>query len=249
MNFWFPFVRAPRELASVLQDVGYDVDVVLPFTADEPLKGGEHSCVAFEWIGERNYLDERARGRVASDDERTRGANFTSLDFAIRFRRSDGRIQIVAGEWKYTEQYPNNKSKRHSRKTDRLDQIYRSHLQAPDCQIKSGLVEHDALFFDPFDQLMRQQLLCSAMERGGEMDADIVSLLHVAPKANTELMNRITSPKLEAFGDTIHTVWSKLTEPGRFKGLYVEDLLASVCRNAPKSETARYLRHRYESIA
>ena len=254
VNFWFPFVRAPRELASVLQDMGYDVDEVLPFTADEPLEDGEHieegeHRVAFEWIGRRNYLGERVRGREASDHERTRGANFTSLDFAIRFRRKDRRIQIVAGEWKYTERYPYNRSKRHSGKTDRLDEIYRNHLEAPGCQIKSGMVEYDALFYDPFDQLMRQQLLCSAMEREGEMGADIVSLLHVAPKANAELMNRVTSPRLQAFGNTIHAVWSSLTEPDRFKGLHVEKLLTSVCKHAPRPETGRYLRHRYGGIA
>jgi hypothetical protein len=34
-----------------------------------------------------------------------RGANATSADFALRFRRYDGRIELVLGEWKYTEFY------------------------------------------------------------------------------------------------------------------------------------------------
>lgn len=244
VNFWFPFVRAPQELAAVLREIGYDVDEVLPFIADEPFEDGVHTHVAFEWIGTKNYLRERAGGRVASDDGRTRGANFTSLDFAMRFRRSDGRIHLLAGEWKYTEEYPRNKSKRRSRNTDRLD-IYRPHLEAPECQIKPGLVEHDALFYDPFDQLMRQQLLCSAMERDREMGADVVSLLHVAPKSNRDLLNRITSPGLEAFGNDIHGVWSTLTLPERFKGVYLEDLLVSVRKNAPNGETGDYLWYRY----
>ncbi len=33
------------------------------------------------------------------------GANFTSADFAFRFRENDGRIHLVLGEWKYTEEY------------------------------------------------------------------------------------------------------------------------------------------------
>lgn len=245
VNFWFPFTRAPQELACVLRDIGYDVDEVLPFTADEPLENGEHTHVAFEWIGTKNYLDERSGGRVASDDGRTRGALFTSLDFAIRFRRSDGRIHLLAGEWKYTEEYPRGESKRRSGNTDRLDDIYRPHLEAPECQIKPGLVEHDALFYDPFDQLMRQQLLCSAMERDREMGADVVSLLHVAPRANRDLLNRITSPGLEVLGNDIHGVWSTLTMPERFKGVYLEDLLQSVRKNAPNGETGDYLWHRY----
>ena len=248
VNFWFPFVRRPLELAAVLREIGYDVDEVLPFSEDGPLEDGTHPHVAFEWIGTKNYLGEHIRGRVASDHERTRGAGFTSLDFAIRFRRGDGRTQILAGEWKYTESY-GGKSKRHSGKTDRLDRIYRPHLEHPDCQITLGTVEHDALFFDPFDQLMRQQLLCSAMERENEMGADIVSLLHVAPKANSELVDRVTSPLLEEFGSDIHGIWSRLTTPERFKGVYVEDLLPVVCRNAPTQGTVEYLQLRYGGIA
>ena len=244
VNVWFPFVRAPHKLAAVLREIGYDVDEVLGFSDDESLGDGAPPHVAFEWIGEKNYLGEHIRGRVASDHERTRGAGFTSLDFAIRFRRGDGRVQILAGEWKYTEEYAGT-SKRYSRKTDRLDDIYRSHLEHPDCQITPGTVEHDALFFDPFDQLMRQQLLCSAMERENEMGADVVSLLHVAPKANGELLNRVTSPRLQAFGNDVHGIWSRLTTPERFKGVHVEDLLPVVRRNAPTQGLAEYLQHRY----
>ena len=244
VNFWFPFVRAPLELATVLREIGYDVAEVLGFSDDDPLNDGAHTCVAFEWIGKRNYLGEHKRGKVASDHERTRGSGFTSLDFAIRFRRGDGLIQIVAGEWKYTETYSSD-SKRFSSRTDRLDQIYRPHLEHPECQITTGTVEHDALFFDPFDQLMRQQLLCSAMERESEMGADLVSLMHVAPRANRHLMNRVTSPRLEGYGSDIHDIWSRLTAPERFKGVHVEDLLPVVRRNAPTQGLAEYLQHRY----
>ena len=92
---------------------------------------------------------------------------------------------------------------------------------------------------------MRQQLLCSAMERDREMGADVVSLLHVAPRANRDLLNRITSPGLGAFGNDIHGVWCTLTMPERFKGVYLEDLLLSVRKNAPNGETGDYLWHRY----
>jgi len=244
VNFWFPFVRAPQELAAVLREIGYDVAEVLPFCGDESLEDGAPPYVAFEWIGEKNYLGEHRLGMPASDHERTRGAGFTSLDFAIRFRRGDGRIQILAGEWKYTEAYA-SKSKRHSGKTDRLEEIYRPHLAHPDCQIVTGTVELDALFFDPFDQLMRQQLLCSAMERENEMGADVVSLLHIAPKANGELLSRVTSPRLQEIGNDVHGIWTRLTSSDRFKGVYLENLLPVVCGNAPTQGTAEYLQRRF----
>ena len=245
VNFWFPFVQAPLELAAVVRGLGYDAVEMLPIELDDPLPNRTLPFVAFEWIGERNYLGELSRGKVAADEARTRGAGFTSLDFCVRFRRGDGRIQIVAGEWKYTEHYRKEASLRFSRaETDRLDDIYRPHLEEPGCQI-AGHVAHEALFFDPFDQLMRQQLLCSAMERHREMGAEIVSLLHVAPRANRELMNRVTSPGLEGFGSDLHEIWTALVAADRFRGVAVEDLLPLVHTNAPTAGTPEYLQVRY----
>ncbi len=249
VNFWFPFVQAPDRLGAVLRGLGYDVEKMLVIEADCTLRDCTCPYVAFEWIGKLNYLGELRRGEVALDDGRTRGANFTSLDFCLRFRRSDGRIQLVAGEWKYTEYYPKGVNLRLSQsKTDRLDRIYGKHLVKPDCQI-AGDVPHESLFFDPFDQLMRQQLLCTAMERCREMEADVVTLLHVAPRANRELMRRITSKELEGVGSDIHSIWDALTLPGRFKGVATEDLLPLVCANAPTSQTREYLELRYGGMA
>lgn len=245
VNFWMPFVYVPDRLALVLQGLGYDVAEVLPYSSDRVGSRKIDPYVAFEWIGERNYLGELARGKVASDRERTRGAGFTSLDFAFKFRRSDGSIQIVAGEWKYTENYTTGRDLRYSRSgTDRLE-IYRPWLEHDGCQIVLCDVRPEALFFDPFDQLMRQQLLCSSMERHREMGADIVSLIHVAPAANRELIGRLTSPGLRAAGSDIHEIWSSLVTPGHFRGVHVEDVLSLVCEHAPDPEWARYMRHRY----
>ena len=250
VNFWFPFVQAPDQLGAVLRGLGYHVEEMLAIDGDCPLRDGSRPFVAFEWIGKRNYLGERGRGgEVAAAGDRTRGARFTSLDFCVRFRRSDGQIQIVAGEWKYTENC-RRADLRYSRskKTDRLDLIYREHLVKPDCQIV-GDVPFESLFFDPFDQLMRQQLLCTAMERCREMEADVVTLLHVAPRANRELMSCVTSEALEGVGSDIHAIWDALTRPGRFVGAATEDLLPLVCANAPTTQTREYLELRYGGMA
>ena len=150
------------------------------------------------------------------------------------------------GEWKYTEHYGKQVDLRHSKsETDRLEQIYGPHLKLPDSQIRQDS-PFEALFFDPFDQLMRQQLLCSAMERYEEMEADIVSLLHVAPRANRDLMQRVTSRNLRGRGtDDIHEIWEGLVLPDRFKGVAVEDLLGLVVTKAPTPQTRHYLQARY----
>ena len=194
-----------------------------------------------------NLLGERRRGEVAADQNGTRGAGFTSLDFCVRFRRSDGRIQLVAGEWKYTEHYGKDSDLRYSRAgTDRLG-IYREHLERPDCQV-AGNASVESLFFDPFYQLMRQQLLCTAMERCGEMEAEIVSLLHVAPRANKELMTRVASTALESIGSDIHAIWAALVRPRRFRGVATEALLPLVRANAPASRSGEYLQLRYGAM-
>ena len=163
VNFWFLFREAPGPLAAVLRGLGFDAAEVLPFELGRIGPGGRPGYMAFEWIGERNYLGEGLGGKAVRDDARSRGHHFTSLDFACRFRRSDGLIQIVSGEWKYTEYYSNEQDMRFSDNgTDRL-KIYKPSLDAADCQIVLDGLQQEALFFDLFDQLMRQQLLCSAI--------------------------------------------------------------------------------------
>ena len=147
----------------------------------------------------------------------------------------------------YTERSKGGDLRYSRSKTDRLD-IYREQLAKPDCQIRGGM-PFQSLFFDPFYPLMRQQLLCTAMERNCEMEADVVTLLHVAPRANRELMRRVTSEALEGVGPDIHAVWDALTLPGRFKGAATEDLLPLVCANAPTTRTGEYLKLRYGGIA
>lgn len=250
VNFWFPFLRAPKDLTSVLSDMGYPVKEVLPFVADEPLTDGYLPYVAFEWIGERNYLGELKIGRVALDSERTRGANYTSADFALRFLRTDGMVEIVLGEWKYTERYSPSKSIQISKSgTDRLQRVYLKHLIQADCQLRLPVnVRFEDLLYDPFDQMMRLQLLATAMERSKE-HADIVSVLHVAPRSNKDLVDRITSPGLaKAFpGRNIHKIQKALVANGRFLGFDVEDLLSIMVRHAPDQLWAQYMGVRYGS--
>lgn len=57
--------------------------------------------------------------------KRPRGANTTSADFAFRFLRADGKVQLVLGEWEYTESYAGQKDANVTRHETRLA-IYRS---------------------------------------------------------------------------------------------------------------------------
>ncbi|HHY56650.1 MAG TPA: hypothetical protein GYA08_14585 [Chloroflexi bacterium] len=81
VNFLFPFHDQPKALAELLRPVFPELARMLP------IENGQY--VAFEWIGEKNYLREK----ISRNGKRTRGANFTSADAAVMFERTDGTRQ------------------------------------------------------------------------------------------------------------------------------------------------------------
>lgn len=217
VNFLFPFANQPRSLAEVLRPVFPAIREMLP------MENGQY--VAFEWIGLKNYLSEKIR----RGEGRTRGANFTSADAAVMFERTDGKQEIVLIEWKYTESCGGASLKTAKSGTDRTA-IYRPLLDRDDCPIGKSLLPRsfDALFYEPFYQFMRQQLLAHEMEPAHELGADKVTVLHVAPARNTEFQ-RVTSPELQPLGDTAIGVWKRLVTPSdRFVSISTEQLFGTL---------------------
>ncbi len=245
VNFNFPFINDKIGLKAFLNSLGYSVKEVLPIILDKDENEPIHNYIGFEWIGEKNYLREK----VKKNAQRTRGEYFTSADFIMRFRQEDDAVRILLGEWKYTENYPKDRCIRYSRsKTDRLTEIYLSTLQAQNCQIHIDSNKYEDLFYDPFDQLMRLQLLATKVEEEREMQADIVSTIHIAPQANKEFNRRITSPGLCEYGDTVHTIWEALIPNDRFKGFYLEDILSKYCEAYQDDEVRKYMQIRYGNM-
>jgi hypothetical protein len=103
----------------------------------------------------------------------------------------------------------------------------------------------EELFFDPFDQLMRLQLLASAMERENEMDADIVSVLLLTPYANRDLLDKLNSPRLACLGASVPAVWARMVQIGRFTYHSIEKLLECVPNCGGYETWAQYLQLRY----
>lgn len=255
INFLYPFKNEPTLLKNVLLELGYPVKEILPIKEDKTTNDQSDSFVAFEWIGVKNYLHETSRGKIVEDNNRSRGKGFTSADFAILFERTDDKIQLILGEWKYTEEYQSkgsirfSKDSRGNKKTDRLEKIYKIFLENNSPINISPFSDYSILFYDPFDQLMRLQLLAKQMElsKPKELNSDIVSVLHIAPKVNKQLMNYIPNQELKHFGSNIHEVWQKITEPGKFKGFYVENLIRIVTdkSNTPNADWSKYMIERY----
>jgi Restriction Endonuclease associating with ARP len=165
----------------------------------EPLPIEDGRYLTFEYIGAADHLGE-AKPRIA----RERGRFSTSADAAIRYRRPGGGIEVVLIEWKYTESY-DGRPLTNSR-SNRLDR-YRPLFEDPNGPLRTDVIPYADLFVEPFYQLMRQQLLAHAMEQSGELGADTVRVLHIAPAANTELQQSLTRDSQRAAGATLYAAW------------------------------------------
>ena len=241
INFLYPMTINKELVSAVFGQIYPDLAEPLWIDKDESLPDGTFPYIAFEWIGVDDYLGEtRRKGR-----ERTRGANFTSADFVFRFRRRDGKIQIVLGEWKYTEDYRQADKGIEVRKQNYFEAFHHSGSVFK----RRNENTYSALFFEPFYQLMRLQLLAQEMERRKEMDADIVTVLLVCPRENHEFRNRVTSPYLAAMfpGKGVLDIWRELVHEEKFMSTPMEDLLDIISQGAGsvQREWVNYLKIRY----
>lgn len=216
VNFLFPFANQPEALATVLRPIFPELKNMLP------IESGQY--VSFEWIGQDNYLHEK----ISRNGQRTRGANYTSADAIVMFERVDKKRQVALIEWKYTESYGGTFLKIANSGADRTE-IYRHLFENADCPVnKEILPSFDALFYEPFYQLMRQQFLASEMEKAHELGADIVTLMHIAPVHNADF-RKVTSPSLGKLGSSPTSIWSHLVKPeGRFISVSTEQLFGNL---------------------
>lgn len=212
VNCLFPLASSPSMVAALFRPLFPQIQDIVP------LEGDPQQLISFEWADPENLLGEWGHG--------ARGAFSTAPDAAFMFKRRDGKKQIVLIEWKYTESYTATSLARSDSGARRL-KTYKKLFRREDCPInKQKLPSYEALFYEPFYQLFREQLLAHEMERTCAMGASVVTLVHLAPAGNTTL-ERVTSPELARLGDSVTEVWRKLLrKPNRFIGAKLEDLFA-----------------------
>lgn len=243
LNVLAPLARRPELLARVVyRALGVPEPEMMPVETEPD---GQALYVGFEWTGRSNYLSEWPPGGTA-----TRGANATSADAVLRFR-SGGRVTTVLVEWKYTESYgapldPVGNPTRLRR--------YTGKAFAPDGPVRADLGLGIADFFwEPFYQLLRQQMLAWRMQEAREDGADHVMVLHVSPRQNTKL-HRVTAPALKRFGGAAFAAFrAVLVRPEDFVAVSTEDLfgplLAEAAGDAGHAAWADYLRQRYTFLS
>ena len=202
---------------NALEPLAHDATLVAKALGDvlpiaEPLEIEPGRLLAFEFIGQRDYLGE------VPDGARTRGAHTTSADAAIRYRTPDGTVEIALIEWKYTEEYLGHElsADKHDIRRGR----YRKLWDAADSPLRTDLIPYDDMFVEPVYQLMRQQLLAHELEKAHELDADVVRVVHVSPAGNAELRASLNRDSHRAVGSDVFGIWRcMLTSPDRFRSI------------------------------
>jgi hypothetical protein len=210
---------------------------------------GDPWFVGFEWIGEENYLNEGV-----GSSSRTRGANATSSDAIVRFRHA-GQVETLLIEWKYTEKYGapilNRVREGATRSSNEVRaERYRELMFAPDGPIRVDLnLKLDDFFWEPFYQLLRQQMLAFQMEKACEAATQCVRVLHISPAGNLRL-HAVTSPALKQFGEDAFAVFAKmLVHDDRFIARTIEQAFGPLIAEMPRDPWAAYLADRYAFLA
>lgn len=190
--------------------------------------------VDYEWIGADSYLGEAGH--------RVRGANVTSLD-AIMCGSLRSERTLIAIEWKYLETYGRRSVAVSDKGTDRVA-TYRPLLERPDCPIDVSDIEW--LFFEPYDQLMRQTLLAWQMAEHSEFGASDWIHVYVVPKGNVALHHNKAAPDLR--GRTTEEKWrSVLKRPERFRVITPTQLVRGAGSMNSWRNWRTWLQERYET--
>ena len=198
VNCLLSLERAPEILLERLQRIVPAAQSLVPIRHADVTEG----LVAFEWIGQENYLGERFRYK------RRRGEYVTSADALMVVECSDGSRTGFLIEWKFTESYNEPVPFVSDHGTDRR-QIYRGAYENESTAFIAKRPSIDVYFHDPHYQLLRQTLLAEKMLDAREHGVSRFVVLFLAPAANRELMAGVPD-SLRPFGRTIDDVWRTL---------------------------------------
>lgn len=158
--------------------------------------------LTFEYIGPVDFFNE------SPGAPRVRGAHCTSVDAAIKYRSSDGLVELALIEWKYTESYP-RRSPQLGKDRVRAGR-YSTYVLDPQGPVGGDVLPFELLLDEPFYQLVRQQLLAHELEKIGAEGATRVRVLHVLPPDNEAYQQSLARPDHRELGPTVSDVWQRL---------------------------------------
>lgn len=238
LNFLAPLAQDPQALSRLVGTaLGIPPPEMLPV---EPGPADGPWFVGFEWIG-GDYLNEAGKS-----GNRTRGANATIASALVKFRHS-GSQETLLIEWKYTEKYgaPIPPAGNPTR-VARYDNLIFTPNGPVDAHLRLALTD---FFYEPFYQLLRQQMLAWQMQKAREDRSKRVCVLHISPAANTAL-KAVTAPALRRFSDDAMTAYaSVLVHREDFIPRSTETLFGPLLAVGRRGEWADYLIGRYEFLS
>lgn len=246
LNFLMPLATRTDVLSQL---IGNALEIEAPKMMEiESGPNGESWFIGFEWIGEKDYLNETGAST------RTRGANATSSDAIVKFRYA-GRVETLLIEWKYTETYgapiANNVREGAALTSNQVRaKRYQDLMFSPNGPIRNDLnLKLEDFFWEPFYQLLRQQMLAFQMEKAREAQTDRVRVLHLSPAGNRRL-HAVTSNALSRFGADAFPVFAEtLVDPTSFISQTIEQAFGPLVAEMPDDPWSTYLVGRYKLLA
>jgi hypothetical protein len=216
VNFLFPFIDRPDALADALRPFFPGIQRMLP------VEGKRY--VAFEWIGDCNYLNEKPK----IGECRQRGAGNTSIDAAMMYEDADGKKVMLLVEVKYCESYGTSYKRFRSDGSDRFEN-YEEFFYDPSSPINLEIAPELADFlYEPFYQLLRHSLLATQIMKAGKPKVNRVRVAHLTVSRNKDLLS-VTSPRFRQLGNTTYGVWAKLLkDPATFSLISAESFFKGV---------------------
>jgi hypothetical protein len=216
VNLLFPFIDKPSALADALRPYFPDILQMLPVE--------DKRYIAFEWIGDINYLKEEPK----VSDYRQRGAGNTSIDAMMMYQGISGEKVMLLVEIKYSESYGTAYKRFRSDGTDRLEN-YEEFFFSPTSPVNRDIAPDLADFmYEPFYQLLRHSLLATQIMKTGKPKVGKVQVVHLTVHRNKDLL-KVTSPRFRHLGDTTYGVWAKLLkDPSTFSLISAESFFKGI---------------------
>jgi len=216
VNLLFPLIDKPEILAGALRPFFPDIARMLPVE--------DKRYIAFEWIGEVNYLKEEPM----LGESRKRGAGNTSIDAMMMYETQDGKKITLLVETKYSESYGVFYKRFRSDGTDRFEN-YGEFFYSKESPINLETAPNLADFlYEPFYQLLRHSLLASQIMQTGKPKVSRVQVVHLTVSYNRDLL-AVTAPRFHHLGNTSYEAWQKLLkDPSAFSLVSVEGFFKGI---------------------
>jgi hypothetical protein len=202
VNLLFPFIDKPETLADALRPFFPDIARMLPVE--------DKRYIAFEWIGDINYLKEEPR----IGESRIRGAGNTSIDAMMMYESQEGQKVMLLLETKYSESYGVFYKRFRSDGTDRFENYeeFFNNTSGPiNLETAPNLTD---FLYEPFYQLLRHSLLASQIMHTGKPKVDRVQVVHLTVTDNVDLP-AVTAPRFRHLGNASYNVLSHIVKKGR----------------------------------